>query len=165
MFPNEELLLLCAVNQTPPKLPIHPSSALQFILFFDLCQVLLHPGIFFLCCWLIFCFAGFVSAFCCKAPSSPATCWRSFLLQVIAHVILFLWSLTRPSDAQNKGERWFMQVVDGTIKNAGSNSARVSACKVRVHAMGAVSALLSRLRRSLLFLSGSRCTTRAVAAA
>ena len=39
--------------------------------------------------------------------------------------------LTPPSDAQSKGERWFMQVVDGTIKNHGSSGAKIASCRVR----------------------------------
>lgn len=36
------------------------------------------------------------------------------------------------ADALSKGERWFMQVVDGTVKATTSNNAKVLGCKVRV---------------------------------
>ncbi len=35
------------------------------------------------------------------------------------------------AEAQSKGERWFMLVVDGIIKNSGSSGAKIAACKVR----------------------------------
>jgi hypothetical protein len=56
-------------------------------------------------------------------PSGIAAC----VFFVVCCCRVTMWLL----DAQLKGERWFMQVVEGVVKNAGSNNAKVASCKVR----------------------------------